>query len=204
MNRSRVSERRKPASSTFTCRSRHAHRPHRALEHGVDAGDRARVDDVRRALARARGAVGVEHVALRAEVRMVGELGLESASRCRLSTATISFRSTSSPRERRADEARATSDEMRFPRAPRARLVVGAPRSSPFVSRRGERALRRRGPAPAPSDPARARARPARRRRRPQPGRARAAEADVAEIVDFSDVDGRHRGRAPPRRSTAC
>ena len=27
----------------------HAHRPHRALEHGVDAGDRGAVDDVRRA-----------------------------------------------------------------------------------------------------------------------------------------------------------
>ena len=51
----------------------HAHRPHRALEHGVDAGDRGAVDDVRRA---ARSSTArVEDVALEVEVRVLGEVG---------------------------------------------------------------------------------------------------------------------------------
>ena len=41
-----------------------AHRAHRALDHGVDAGDRGAVDDVRRALRELGQALGVEHVAL--------------------------------------------------------------------------------------------------------------------------------------------
>ena len=42
----------------------HAHRPHRALEHGVDAGDRRAVDDVRRAARELAERLGVEDVAL--------------------------------------------------------------------------------------------------------------------------------------------
>ena len=41
-----------------------AHRPDRALEHGVDAGDRGAVDDVRRALRELAHRVGVEDVGL--------------------------------------------------------------------------------------------------------------------------------------------
>ena len=54
----------------------HAHRPHRAREHGVDAGDRRAVDDVRRAAGELDHRLGVEHVALaELEVRVVGEIG---------------------------------------------------------------------------------------------------------------------------------
>ena len=75
----------------------HAHRPHRALEHGVDAGDRRAVDDVRRAggeLASSRRASSTSawwSVKFGCSASGVPE----SASRCRLSTATISFSSTS-------------------------------------------------------------------------------------------------------------
>ena len=41
----------------------HAHRPHRALEHGVDARDRRAVDDVRRPARKLGHGVGVEDVA---------------------------------------------------------------------------------------------------------------------------------------------
>ena len=52
----------------------HAHRPHRALEHGVDAGDRRAVDDVRRAARELAHALEVEHVGLvEGEVRVLGE-----------------------------------------------------------------------------------------------------------------------------------
>ena len=52
-----------------------AHRPHRALEHGVDAGDRRAVDDVRRALRELAERVGVQDVALdEVEVRVLGEV----------------------------------------------------------------------------------------------------------------------------------
>ena len=43
----------------------HAHRPDRALEHGVDARDAGAVDDVRHARRRGAQGVGVEDVALR-------------------------------------------------------------------------------------------------------------------------------------------
>ena len=74
-----------------------AHRAHRALEHRVDAGDRGAVDEVRRAARRvdtARRRRGCRPGQL--EVRVVGEVVPDSASRCRLSNATTVFRSTSS------------------------------------------------------------------------------------------------------------
>ena len=52
----------------------HAHRPHRALEHGVDAGDRGAVDDVRGAPRELGEARAVEDVDLvEREVRVAGE-----------------------------------------------------------------------------------------------------------------------------------
>ncbi len=76
----------------------HAHRPHRALEHGVDAGDR-RAQWTMWVAPRASSVicVRVEHVALaKVEVRVVGQLGARRARRgggCR--APTISFASTS-------------------------------------------------------------------------------------------------------------
>ena len=91
----------------------HAHRPHRALEHGVDAGDRGAVDDVRRAARELVQRVGVEDVALDAASKFGWSARSvpESASRWRLSTATISFALDELARERRADEAGAAGDE---------------------------------------------------------------------------------------------
>ena len=76
----------------------HAHRPHRALEHGVDAGDRRAVDEVRRAARGSRERVRVEDVALDAARSSGGRRARcpASASRWRLSNATTVFRSTSS------------------------------------------------------------------------------------------------------------
>ena len=56
----------------------HAHRPHRALDDGVDAGDRGAVDDVRRALRPLGDERGVEHVALHE-----GEVRVPERGRCR-------------------------------------------------------------------------------------------------------------------------
>ena len=53
----------------------HAHRAHRALEHGVDARDRCAVDDVRRAGGELLHRLGVEDVALvEGEVRVLAEI----------------------------------------------------------------------------------------------------------------------------------
>ena len=74
----------------------HAHRPHGALEHGVDAGDRGAVDDVGRAGGELADEVGVEDVAaVEGEARVLASSVPESASRWRLSSAITSFASTS-------------------------------------------------------------------------------------------------------------
>ena len=54
---------------------------------------------------------------------------------------------------------------------------------------RADRSLRRRRAPPAPRDPAGEGARASGRGRRPEPGGAGLAEADIAKVVDFSDVD---------------
>ena len=74
-----------------------AHRPHRALEHGVDAGDRGAVDDVRRAARELADRRPGSSTSAWWSVKFgCSASGVpESASRWRLSTATTSFSSTS-------------------------------------------------------------------------------------------------------------
>jgi hypothetical protein len=54
----------------------HSHRPHRALQHRVDARDRRQVDDVRGACGQLAQQRQVEHVALdEAQVLVLGQVG---------------------------------------------------------------------------------------------------------------------------------
>ena len=91
----------------------HAHRPDRALEDGVDAGDAGAVDDVGRAArrrsvrSRRRGRRPGRTWKFGCSARVVPP----SVSRWRLSTATISFVVDEPARERRADEAGAARDD---------------------------------------------------------------------------------------------
>jgi hypothetical protein len=79
------------------------------------AGDACAVDDVRRTLGELADQIGVEDVALcSVKFGWSASSVCDSASRWRLSTATISFRSTKLARERRADEARAAGDDHAF------------------------------------------------------------------------------------------
>ena len=80
-----------------------AHRAHGAREHGVDAGDARRVDDVRRPLRRLGQARQVEHVALRRSGSSGGRRG-----RCPRARRGGGCR-TRSPRSRRRAAARASS-----------------------------------------------------------------------------------------------
>ena len=89
----------------------HAHRPHRALEHGLDAGDRGAVDEVRRAAGELREPRAVEDVAWwSVKFGWSASSVPASASRWRLSTATISLSLDELARERRRDEAGAAGD----------------------------------------------------------------------------------------------
>ena len=84
-----------------------AHRPHRALEHRVDAGDRRRSGRCASRLARASvERSGVEHVALdEAEVRMVGERRAAERVAVEVVERDDLVLVDEPPRERRADEA---------------------------------------------------------------------------------------------------
>ncbi len=54
----------------------HAHRQHRVLAHGVDAGDRGAVDDVRRALGHLGDMLRIEDITVdEGEVRVLSQLG---------------------------------------------------------------------------------------------------------------------------------
>ena len=102
----------------------HAHRPDGAGEHGVDAGDPRRVDDVRAARGELREPLRVEHVSLdEAEVRMLGQLG----SRERVAVEVVhgdDLVGVDEPRgERRADEPRPAGDEHPLSRQRHGRIV---------------------------------------------------------------------------------
>ena len=90
----------------------HAHRPHGALDDGVDAGDRGGVDEVRRAAHDVGEELVVEDVALdEGEVRMLGERG--AAERVAMQVVDgDDLVVVDEPRgERRADEPGATRDD---------------------------------------------------------------------------------------------
>ena len=117
-----------------------AHRAHRALEHGVDAGDRRAVDDVRRAGRELAHRVRVEDVGLvEREVRMVGEIGRRERVAVEVVERDDLVVVDERAGERRRDEARAARDEDALPlqshgghsslRACRATSAAGSTRS---------------------------------------------------------------------------
>jgi hypothetical protein len=90
----------------------HAHRPHRALEHGVDAGDRRAVDDVRGPLRQLRHRLGVEDVDLvEREVRVLAEIGAREGVPVEVVDRDDLVLVDEPAPERRRDEARAARDE---------------------------------------------------------------------------------------------
>ena len=90
----------------------HAHRPHRALEHGVDAGDRGAVDDVRRAPRQLVHRVEIEDVRLlEREVRVVGEIRARECVPMQVVGGHDLVFVDQAARERRADESGAAGDE---------------------------------------------------------------------------------------------
>ena len=120
-----------------------AHRPHRAREHGVDAGDRGAVDEVRRAARELLDQLRVEDVALRnVKVRVLGRGRCRRARRgagCRRRR-----RSLSSTRRRASVVPMNPAPpviRIRFPSEPRGESRCALGRSSP-----GDRARR---PLPA-------------------------------------------------------
>ena len=94
----------------------HAHRPHRALEDGVDARDRGCVDDVRRAAGEVADDRGVEHVALdEGQVRVLGELGAGERVAVEVVEGDDLVVVDEPPRERRRDESGSARDEDPLP-----------------------------------------------------------------------------------------
>ena len=90
----------------------HAHRSHRALEHGVDAGDRGAMDDVGRPARELVHGVRVEHVRLvEGEVRMLGERRARERVAMEVVGRDDLVLVDEAARERRADEAGAAGDE---------------------------------------------------------------------------------------------
>ena len=202
----------------------HPHRPHRALEHRLDAGDRGAVDEVRRAVRelhqlhprRGRPPGGASKFGCSARSVPV------SASRCRLSTATIAVALDELPGERRRDEAGAAGDEdpltlehageayVRPVRAgagpgagpPRARRPrpgatrAGGPAPPARTAPAASRAWGRRAAARAPGRGRRA-ARPRARRTRGRPAAARAARRRAGVVRPGA----RRRAAAEPAMS---
>ena len=106
-----------------------AHRAHRALEHGVDTGDRRAMDEVRRAQRGVPERLCVEDVALdQLEVRMVGEI--EPAQRVSMQVVVRDDRVAIDQlaRQRRADEAGAAGDEDPLSLEHRGEDYLGRPR----------------------------------------------------------------------------
>ena len=153
----------------------HAHRPHRALDHGVDAGDRGAVDDVRRAARELGSALGVEHVPL-VEARSSGA----RRAACRRARRGAGCRprrpgSLDEPAgERRADEARPARDED-------ALFLVSHTRGSLATPSRA-----RSSSSPSP------------------PSRSRGAAAPPAEPQQPSASLDAHAPRCDRRRSRSC
>ena len=88
-----------------------AHRPHRALENGVHAGDAGAVDDVRRALEELTETTCVEHVTMdEVEVRVVGEARPAERVTVQVVHRDDLVRIDEPPRERRPDETGAAGD----------------------------------------------------------------------------------------------
>ena len=89
-----------------------AHRAHRALEHGVDTGDRRAVDEVRRAQRCVSERLCVEDVALdQLEVRVVGEIETAQCVAMQVVVRDDRVAIDQLTRQRRADEAGAAGDE---------------------------------------------------------------------------------------------
>ena len=89
-----------------------AHRPHRALENGVDAGDPRAVDDVRRSGKSSSKALGVEDVPLHeVEVRVLGEARPAERVAVQVVDGDDLVRVDQPARERRADEPCAAGDD---------------------------------------------------------------------------------------------
>ena len=90
-----------------------AHRAHRALEHGVHAGDRRAVDDVRRTARRAPRAAprSSTSASTKREVRMLRELGARERVAVEVVERDDLVRVDEPAGERRADEAGAAGDQ---------------------------------------------------------------------------------------------
>ena len=90
----------------------HPHRPHRALEHVVDAGDRRAVDDVRRARGELAHRVRVEEVGrVELEVGVLGEIGARERVAVQVVERDDVVRVDEAAREGRADEPGAAGDQ---------------------------------------------------------------------------------------------
>ena len=124
----------------------HAHRAHGAREHGVDAGDPGRVDDVRHALRRLGQAGQVEHVALdEVEVGVVAEVGPGERVAMEVVEREHVVRVDEPPRERRPDEAGAAGDQDLLAAQSHAASVAAYPEghASRRPARHGHRHRRR-------------------------------------------------------------
>ena len=94
----------------------HTHRPHGALEDGVDAGDRGRVDEVRGAADDVGEELLVENVPLHeAEVRVLGESGATERVAVQVVDGDDLVGLDEPLRERRADEPGAAGDDYALP-----------------------------------------------------------------------------------------
>ena len=119
----------------------HAHRAHRALEHGVDARDRRAVDDVRHALRELLHEIRVEDVALmEAQVRVLGEVGSGEGVAVQVVDRDDLVRVDEPARKRRADEPRAAGDQDPLARKSHAPSLS----ASDFLSRAYQGLYRRR------------------------------------------------------------
>ena len=114
----------------------HAHRAHRALDHGLDPGDRRAVDDVRRTGQKRRERGWIEHVQLvEGEVRMLGELGAGERVAVEIVERDDLVRVDEPRRQGRADEAGAARDQDPLARQRHAASLALSPDRFPRVRR---------------------------------------------------------------------
>ena len=164
----------------------HAHRPHRALEHGLDAGDRRAVDEVRGAAGELLQPLAVEHVGLvEREVRVRGEVGAGQRVAVEVVHRDDLVAVDELAGERRRDEAGAAGDQdpLTLEHAAEAYVRSGRGRRGPGGGRR-ERSRPRRAP----------------RRAAPPRRRGRSGRAATRASGRRGRARGRDRARRAPRR----